>query len=128
MQLSQALTQHPTSHLRVPVIKRAKCSKQDSANDYVVKMRDDKVGKAQLPIDRRRRLYDAGETSDQKLEQKTYAEQHRHFKPNPSAPHRANPVEDLDSGGDADSHGCEGKETIGVGIHAHGKHVVRPDT
>src|SRR5215467_1564177 len=46
---------------------------------------------------------------------------------NLSAPHRADPVKDLDSGGDTDSHRGDRKEAVGVGIHAHGEHVVRPD-
>src|SRR5262249_16639432 len=86
MPFTQTLPQHPASQLRVPVIKRAKGGKQNSAHDHVVKMRDDKIGKAQLPIDRHRRLYDAGETCDQELKQKSNAEQHGHLELNFSAP------------------------------------------
>ena len=37
---------------------------------------------------------------------------------NSSAPHRANQVKDLDSGGNADSHRGEGEEAIGVRVYA----------
>ena len=43
-----------------------------------------------------------------------------------AAPHRAEPVEDLDAGGDADGHRSDGEKAVGVGVHSDGEHVVRP--
>src|SRR6266478_1304563 len=44
-----------------------------------------------------------------------------------SAPHRADPVENLNSGGNAYRHRGEGEKAVGVGVHSYRKHVVRPD-
>ena len=44
-----------------------------------------------------------------------------------AAPHRAEPVENLDSRGDSDHHRGDGEETVRVGIHSDGEHVVSPD-
>ena len=42
-----------------------------------MKVRDDEVGVAELPVERRSRQHDAGQSGDQELEQERNAEQHR---------------------------------------------------
>src|SRR5262249_710095 len=60
------------------------------------------------------------------LKQKCNAEQHRRLELDLPAPHRADPVEDLDSRWNTHDHRSYREEAVGVGIHPDGEHVVRP--
>src|SRR5580704_167714 len=91
-------------------------------------MRDHKVGSAELPVERRRGKHYSGKTRNQKLKQESHAEKHGRFENELPSPHRANPIEDLDAGGNADRHRGEGEKTVCIGVHSDGEHVVRPDT
>jgi hypothetical protein len=51
MPFAESLAQHSACHLRIPVIERAEESEQNSANDYVMKVRHDEIRKAELPIE-----------------------------------------------------------------------------
>src|SRR6201999_329347 len=126
MELAEAFVEHSPGDFGIPVIKSGEESEQNSADDHVVKMGDDEVRAAKLPVKGRRREHDAGETGEQELEEESDAEKHRGLEKELAAPHSAEPVENLDSGGNADRHCREGEETVGVGIHADGEHVVRP--
>src|SRR5262249_13683137 len=68
----------------------------------------------------------SGEAGDQKLKQKTDAEQHRRLELDLPAPHRTDPVEDLDSRRNTHDHRSYREKAVGVGIHPDGEHVVRP--
>src|SRR5262249_25059687 len=96
-------------------------------DDYVVEVRDDKVRVTELPVEGRAGEHDSGEAGDQELKEESEAEQHRRFELDAAAPQGAEPIEDFDSGGDADGHRGDGEEAVGVGIHADSEHVVRPD-
>src|SRR5215472_16871551 len=128
MELAQGFVEHSSGNFRVPVIKCPEERKEDPTNNYVVKMRDDEIRAAKLPVERRRAQHDAGETSNQKLKQESDAEQHGRFELEITAPHGAQPVEDFDSRGDADGKRGYGEEAVGVGVHPDGEHVVRPHT
>src|SRR5258708_37004206 len=99
MEFAQGFAQHPSRDFREPVIKRTEKAEQDPAYDHVVKVRDDEVGIAELPVKGCDGHHDAGKPGNQELEQESDAEQHRRLELNLSAPHRAEPVEDLDAGG-----------------------------
>src|SRR5260370_26347402 len=90
-------------------------------------MGNDKVGVAELPVEGCDRHHDAGKPGDQELEQESDAEEHRRLELDLSAPHRAEPIEDLDAGRDCDSHCRKHKKAVGVGIHPDREHVMRPD-
>src|ERR1700731_2566702 len=64
MQLTQAFAQHPSRHFWEPVIEGGKKTKQNSADDHVGKVRDDKIGVPQLPIEGRGGQHDAGQAGD----------------------------------------------------------------
>src|ERR1700756_3425129 len=98
MELAQAFIQHSSGDFGVPVIKRTEEGKQNSADDHIMKVGDDKVGAAELPIERRRSHHDAGETGNQKLEEETDAKEHRRSEQDLASPHRTQPIEDFDSG------------------------------
>src|SRR5215471_4342303 len=104
MELAQAFIQHSSGDFRVPVVKCAEKGEQDSANDHVVKMRNDEIRAAKLPVKRRGGQHNARKPSDQELEQERDAEQHGRLELNLASPHGAQPVEDLDAGWYADNH------------------------
>src|SRR5258705_6438281 len=128
MEFAQSFVEHSSSNFRVPIIKCGKERKENSTNDHVVKMRDDEIGAAKLPVERRRAQHDAGEASDQKLKEKGDREQHRRLELNPPTPHRAKPVEDFDSRRDADGKRGYREKAVGVGVHPDMEHEVRPHT
>src|ERR1700692_76864 len=96
--------QHSSGDLWVPVIKCAEEGEQNSDDDHVVKGGDDEVGAAELPIEGRRSQHDAGKAGDQKLEEETNAEEHWRLEVDLASPHRAQPVENFDSGRYTHSH------------------------
>ena len=92
-----------------------------------MKMRNHKIGAAELPVERRRPQHDSRQARDQELEQEAKTEEHWNPERNFPAPHRPQPVEDLDPRWNSDRHGRENEETIPVGVHPHREHVVSPD-
>src|SRR5258708_7402386 len=100
MKLTQSFAVHLPRHLRKPVVEGTEDREHDRTYDHVVKVRDHEVGGTELPIERRSTQHDSRETSDQELEEKGNTEQHRCLELNPPSPHRGQPVEDLNSGGD----------------------------
>src|SRR5579864_3030546 len=93
-----------------------------------MKMCDHKIGAAELPVERRCAQHDSRKASDQELEQKGSAEKHRSPELNLSTPHRPQPIEDLNSGGNTNSHRGECEEAVGGGIHPDCEHVITPHT
>ena len=128
MELAQAFMQHSSGYFGIPVVKCTEESEQNSADDHVMKVGDDKVGAAELPVEGRRSQHDAGEAGDQKLEEKTNAEEHWRLELYLASPHRAQPVENFDSGRHAHRHCRYREKAVGVGIHSDCEHVVCPNT
>src|SRR6266702_3732466 len=128
MELAQAFMQHSSGDFWVPVIKCTEEGEQNSADDHVMKVSDDKVGAAELPVEGRRSQHDAGEAGDQKLEEETNAEEHWRPELDLTSPHGTQPVEDLDAGRYTHSHCRYREKAVGVGIHSDREHVVRPNT
>src|SRR6266446_137892 len=98
MHLRQRLVVHLSRDFREPVIEAAEERKDDGADDDVVEMGDDEIRTAQLPIERRTPEHDSRQPRDEELEQERGAEEHRGLELDLSAPHRREPVEDLDPG------------------------------
>src|SRR5882672_7919607 len=128
MEFAQAFMQHSSGDFGVPVIKCTEEGEQNSADDYVMKVGDDEVGAAELPVEGRRSQHDAGEAGDQELEEKTNAEEHWRPELNLSSPHRAQPVENLDARRHSYRHCRYREKAVGVGIHSNREHVVCPNT
>src|SRR6266853_2179388 len=89
------LVVHPAAHFREPVVKGSEECKKNSSHDNVMKMRDHKIGSAELPIERRRAQHDSREAGDQESKQEADAEKHRSPELDLPAPHRPQPIEDL---------------------------------
>ena len=127
MQAGEALVVHAAGHLRKPVVKGSEDREQDPADDHIVKVGDHEVRVAELPVERRRAEHDAGQARHQELKQKRDAEQHRRLEIDLPAPHRRQPVEDLDSRRDSNGHRRQNEERIRARRHPDGEHVMRPD-
>src|ERR1700682_4822577 len=127
MPCGERLAVHPASHFGKPVVEGSEERKKYSPDDDVMKMRDHKIGIAELPVERRCAKHDSCQTRDQKLEEKTDAEEHRSPELNLPAPHRSDPIKDLDPGRNSDHHRGDGEETVGIRAHPNREHVMGPD-
>ena len=105
MEFAEFFVVQVTAHFGEPIIESTKEGEEDAANDDVVEMSDDKVGVAKLPVEGSGGEHDAGESGDQELKEETDAEEHGGLELQFAAPHGAEPIEDFDSGGNADDHG-----------------------
>src|SRR5580704_12307455 len=94
--LAKGFVQHSPCDFWVPVIDGGENGKHNSTHQRVMKMRDDEIRQGKLRSESSASQHDAGQAGNQELEEKCDAEQHRHLKLNPSSPHRADPVENLD--------------------------------
>src|SRR5580658_2921753 len=90
-------------------------------------MGNDEIGVAQLPIQWRHAQHDPSQPGNQELKQKRHTEEHGSLEVKLASPHGGQPVKNLDASGDGDGHGGKHKKCIGIGAHAHGKHVVGPN-
>src|SRR5882757_7559619 len=104
VQPAQSFVVHLSRDLGEPIIEATEDREHDRSDDHVVKMCDNEVGGAELPIEGRRAQHDPGETGNQELEKKSNAEQHRCFELDLASPHGSQPVEDLDSSGNRNRH------------------------
>src|SRR5882724_1998664 len=64
MQLAEAFVEYSSGDFWIPVINCAEEGEQDSAYDHIVKVRDDKIRAAQLPIEGCRAKHYAGEAGN----------------------------------------------------------------
>src|SRR6266851_2437241 len=127
MPSGKSLVVHPAAHFGEPVVEGPENRKKNSSHDDVVKMRNYKIGGAELPVERSCGKHDSRQTCDQELEQECDAKKHGRLELNLAAPHRANPIEDFDSGGNTDDHRGDREETVSIRTHPDGEHVVGPD-
>jgi hypothetical protein len=128
VQFAERFVVHSSAHFGEPIIEGAKERKEDSSDNDVVEMRNHKVRVAQLPVERRGGEHDSREARNQKLKQERNAEKHGSFENDLASPHRPNPIEDLDTRGNADGHCGDGEKTVCIRVHSDREHVVSPDT
>jgi len=93
--LAEAFIQKRSRGLREPVVNRGKYHENNRANDYIMKMSNDKIRIRQLPVERGGGQHDACKAGNQELSHESDTEQHRGREAYLPAPHGANPVEDL---------------------------------
>src|SRR5689334_2962471 len=77
MPLSQRCIGHSPSHLREPEINAGEHGEKSTADQHIVKVRNNKVSIVDLQIDRHGRQHDSGQSADQKHEEETEAPEHR---------------------------------------------------
>ena len=116
--LAKGFVQHSSRDFWVPVIDGGEDGKHNPTYQCVMKMRDHEIRQAKLRSEGGTSQHDAGQAGNQELEEKCDAEQHRHFKLNPSSPHGAEPIKDLDSRRNTDRHRGNREKTVGVGVHS----------
>src|SRR6266545_997795 len=92
----QFAVQQPAESFWVPVVEASEECVEETANQNVMKVRDNEIRIRKLPVERRNCEHDSRQTGNQKLKQEAETEDHRYFQPNLPAVHRAQPVEDLD--------------------------------
>src|SRR5215468_8781381 len=96
MPLAERFVAQATGPFWVPIVQRAEDGKDQAADKDIVKVRNHKVGIAQLPIKRSGCQHNSSEAGDEKLENEGNAEQHRSVETNFATPHCPQPVEDFD--------------------------------
>src|ERR1700760_2172902 len=107
---AEALVEHPTGHLREPVVKRGEDWKEICADEHVMQMRDDKVGVVHLPIERDDGGDDAGEATDDEAGEKAEHEIERRRAHRLTEIERGQPGEDLNRRKERDGHARGGEE------------------
>ena len=94
------------------------------AEEDVVNVRDDEVGIRLLQVARRHGVHHARDAADGEHRDEGDGEEHGAGEAQAPAPEGAQPVEDLDPGGDGDQQRADGEEAVGDRAQADGEHVV----
>src|SRR5262249_11317794 len=126
--LAERLAEHFSRGLWKPIIECTEQREHQPAYQNVMKMRYHEIRIGNLPVEWNHGQHHASKTRDQKLKQKADTKEHRCIEPDLSAIHSPEPVEDFDSGREADSHRNKSKEDIGRSRHSHAEHVMGPHT
>ncbi len=96
-----------------------------AGHQHVVDVRDDPVGVLDHEVEGHDGEEGAVEATDEEQRDEADRVEHRRVEAQVAAPHRGQPVEELDARGDGDEEGEEAEERQ---VHrARGEHVVRPD-
>src|SRR5581483_3335276 len=75
--LSQCCVGHPSSDFREPEIDSCEHGKKSAADQYIMKVRNDKVGVVDLQIDGDGRQHDSRQSPNQEHEKEAEAPEHR---------------------------------------------------
>ena len=125
--LAELLRHHAAGHLRVPVVEGRKEHEEDGADQNVVEVSDDKVGVAQLPVERGDREHDAGEAGDEELKQEADGRTSWAWRRWILPPQRvASQLKILMPVGTEMTMVAKTKKVLAPGAEADGEHVVRP--
>src|SRR6266498_510671 len=100
----QFAVQQPAESFRVPVVEAREERVEETANQHIMKVRDDEVRIRKLPVEGCNCEHDSRQTGNQKLKQEAETEDHRYFQPNLPTVYCAQPVEDLDPGRHPNEH------------------------
>ena len=103
--LAEAVVQQSAGHLREPEVHAAEDGEHDGAEQHIVEVSDHKVAVGHMPVDRWGGQQNPGQAAEQEGDQKTDGEHHRCFEAELPSPHGADPVEELDAGGNGDEVG-----------------------
>ena len=129
---AEPLGQEPAGHLGEPEVDPGEQREDRPADQDVVEVGDHEVGVLGAEVDRRRGEHDPADPAEGEYVDHPDRPDHRRREAQVAAPHRGDPVEDLDSGRDRDEQRGQreegqvdrtGREHV-VGPHAHRQ---RPD-
>src|ERR1700681_1214692 len=77
---AEPLREHPSTHLRKPILNASHEREEDRARGNEVKMRYEKIAVLCLPIEGHDRMADPGYPGAKELNEKGDAKEHRHVK------------------------------------------------
>src|ERR1035438_6694144 len=115
MPLAERFIPHSACGFAEPAIECGEYCENESADQDVMEMRDHEIRISELPVPSICRKHAAGQSSNEELKQKCDAKEQRGGEADFPPPHRAQPVEYLDSRGYAYRHGGGSREGVGVG-------------
>ncbi len=124
--LTEALVEHSAGNLRKPVVDTGESSEQGSTDKNVVEVRNHEVRVVLLEVVYGVSVHQAGKAAYHELVDKPESKQHRGTHNQLAAIDCSDPVEDLHTGGNRDSHGGERESRVGDVAHTGSEHVVGP--
>src|SRR5580658_2047660 len=98
MPLAERFVQQASGSFGVPVIDTCEDAEHDGADEDIVEVRNHKIRVMQLPVPRRHREHDAGQSCDQELKEEPNAEEHWRREAYSAAPESGDPIEYLNPG------------------------------
>src|SRR2546425_332859 len=105
MPAGEAFGVHPPRHAREPEVEAGEDAEDGSAEEDIVQVRDDPVRVLERIVERDRRLEHAVDPADHEHRDEADREEHRSLEFDCPAPHRRDPVEDLDAARHRDRQG-----------------------
>src|SRR3989441_279406 len=123
----EALRVHPTGHSREPEVEAREDAEDRAAEQDVMEVGDDPVRVLERIVERDRRLEHAVDPADDEHRDETDGEEHRRFELDRPAPHRRDPVEDLDPARHRDRQRDHHEREARGDRDARREHVVDPD-
>src|SRR2546426_250941 len=122
----EAFGVHPTRHAREPEVEAREDAEDRPAEEDVVQVGDDPVRVLKRIVERDRRLEHAVDSADDEHRHKADREEHRSLEFDRPAPHRRDPVEDLDAARHRDRQGNDHEREAGGDRDAGSEHVMEP--
>src|SRR5881409_3524810 len=127
MPAGEAFGVHPARHPREPEVEAGEDAEDRSAEQDVMQVRDDPIRVLERIVERNRRLEHAVDPTDDEHRDEADREQHRRLEFDRPAPHRRDPVEDLDAARHRDRQGDDHEREARGDRDAGREHVVDPD-
>ncbi len=125
--LAECFVQHASEHFRPPVVQTGEQAKNQTADDNVVEVSDDEVGIMILEVGRRCRQHNAGYPAHYESRNEADCEQSCRREADRSAPHREQPVEDLDACRYGDQHRRDREQRVRNRTKTCREHMMRPN-
>src|SRR2546428_595574 len=122
----EAFGVHPPRHAREPEVEAGEHAEDGSAEEDIVQVRDDPVRVLERIVERDRRLEHAVDPADHEHRDEADREEHRSLEFDCPAPHRRDPVEDLDAARHRDRQGNDHEWKTRRDRDARREHVMDP--
>src|SRR5947199_338403 len=126
MPTGEALGVHAPRHPREPEVEAREDAEDRAAEEHVVQVGDDPVGVLERIVERDRRLEHAVDAADHEHRDEADREEHRRLEFDRPAPHRRDPVENLDPARHRDREGDDHEREARGERDARREHVVHP--
>ena len=114
-------------NFREPEVDAREDAKQNSGNDHIVEMGDQKKAVVQLVVERGVGQNHSAETTNGKEDEKSAQVKHRRGKTDPPAPQGRQPIIDFHPRRDGNQQRRDAKSSVHRGRLPHGEEVMQPD-